>query len=106
MNLACISLTAPCLFYFLLHSIRKIDNNEQKQQVNTTRYTNPCYDQIEKIMNAMEVAQFKIQPLYKYVKEADECYEQADLEEKKRGKGGTLYHLNKYLDRKKFKKQK
>lgn len=70
------------------------------------RYTNPCFDKIEKITNAMEVANFKIQPLYKYVQEADECYEQADIEEKKRGQGGTLYHLNKYLDRKKFKKQK
>jgi len=57
-------------------------------------------------MNAIELADYKIQPLYKYVKEADECYEKVDLEEKKRGKGGTLYHLNKYLDRQKFKKQK
>jgi len=57
-------------------------------------------------MNAMETANYKIQPLYKYVKEAETCYEQAELEEKKKGKASTLYHLSKYLDRQKFKKQK
>ena len=53
----------------------------------------------------METANFKIQPLYKYVKEAEECYAKAEFEEKKKGKASTLYHLSKYLDREKFKKQ-
>lgn len=54
----------------------------------------------------MEVAKFQISPLYKYVLEADECYRKANLEEKKKGKGGTLFYLSKYLDREKFKKKK
>lgn len=56
-------------------------------------------------MNAMEVADYQIRPLYKYVKEAEECYAKTDMEEKKKGQASTMYYLSKYLDRQKFKKQ-
>jgi hypothetical protein len=60
---------------------------------------------LERLTNALPAAQYKIQgPIYKYVKEAEECYKNADFEEKKKGKASTLYHLTKYLDRQKFKK--
>jgi hypothetical protein len=49
---------------------------------------------------------YNIQPFYKYVKEAEECYKQAEYEEKKKGKASTLFFLTKYLDRQKFQKYK
>ncbi|CAB9505388.1 expressed unknown protein [Seminavis robusta] len=71
-----------------------------------SRYQNPCFDKIERLLDAMErTGTYNIQPLYKYVKEAEECYQQADIEEKKKGKASTTYFLTQYLDRKKFKKE-
>jgi len=69
------------------------------------KYQNPCYEQVERLASALPAAGYKINgPIYKYVQEADECYAKADIEEKKKGKATTLYHLTKHLDRKKFKK--
>jgi hypothetical protein len=70
-----------------------------------TSYQNPCFEHIEKIMNALETADYKIRPLYKFVKAAEDCYAEADVEEKKKGKASTAYYLTKYLDRHKFKKK-
>lgn len=47
-------------------------------------------------LNALEASNYQIAPLYKYVKEADKCMEQAKVEKNKR-KASTLYHLTKYL---------
>ena len=55
-----------------------------------------------RVLNALEAAKFEIAPLYKYVKEAEKCFEQAKAE-KKRGKASTLYHLSKYLVQDKIK---
>jgi hypothetical protein len=49
-----------------------------------------------KILNALEAADYEIAPLYKYVRQAEDCFEKAKLE-KQRGKASTLYHLSKYL---------
>lgn len=51
-------------------------------------------------LNALEASNYEAAPLYKYLKEADKCFEQARLE-KKKGKASTLYHLTKYLEQKK-----
>lgn len=59
-----------------------------------------CHDETMKILNALEASNFESAPLYKYVKEADKCFEKARAE-KKRGKASTLYHLTKYLQQKK-----
>jgi len=55
-----------------------------------------------KVLNGLEAANYDIVPLYKYVKEADACFENA-RKERKRGKASTLYHLSKYLVRDKNK---
>jgi hypothetical protein len=55
-----------------------------------------------KVLNALEAAKWKSAPLYKYVLEADACFEAAK-EEKKRGKASTLYYLSQYLVQNKFK---
>ena len=56
-------------------------------------------------MNGLEAADYEIAPLYKYVKEAELCFQKA-AEEKRRGKASTLYHLSKYLVQDKNKKSK
>lgn len=53
----------------------------------------------------METANFQIRPLYRFVKEAEDCYAKADYEEKRKGEASTAYYLTKYLDRQKFKKK-
>lgn len=59
-----------------------------------------------KLINALEASDGKINgPVYKYVKEADECYKRANLAQKKSGQAGTLYYLSQYLDVDKFKKK-
>mmetsp|Transcript_4375 Transcript_4375/g.7842 ORF Transcript_4375/g.7842 Transcript_4375/m.7842 type:complete len:90 (-) Transcript_4375:123-392(-) len=62
----------------------------------------PCHDETMKVLNALEAAKWKSAPLYKYVLEADACFEAAK-EEKKRGKASTLYYLSQYLVQNKFK---
>ena len=49
-----------------------------------------------KVLNALQAANFETAPIYKYVMEADKCFEKAAAE-KKKGKGSTLYYLSKYL---------
>jgi hypothetical protein len=53
----------------------------------------------------MEAADYNIRPLYKYVKDLEECYNTADIDERKKGRGSTLYYLRQYLDQKKFKQK-
>lgn len=55
-----------------------------------------------KVLNALKAADYTDAPLYKYVKEAEQCIENAKAE-KKRGKASTLYHLSKFLVRGKHK---
>mmetsp|Transcript_2701 Transcript_2701/g.2979 ORF Transcript_2701/g.2979 Transcript_2701/m.2979 type:complete len:99 (+) Transcript_2701:104-400(+) len=67
------------------------------------RRGNPvCHDETMKILNGLEAANFDCAPLYKYVKEANVCFDKARTE-MKRGKATTLYHLSKYLKRDKTK---
>ena len=51
----------------------------------------------------MEAADYNIRPIYKYVKELEECYKKADIEDQKKGKASTLYYLSQYLDQQKNK---
>lgn len=66
--------------------------------------TNPCSDKLMKLVNALEASEGKMNgPVYKYVKDVEECYKMANLEERKSGRAGTLYYLSQYLDVNKFK---
>lgn len=65
---------------------------------------NPCYTEVERITNAMEAADYDIRPLWKYVKDLEDCYDRNDKEDKK-GRASTLYYLSQYLDRQKTKKK-
>ena len=57
-----------------------------------------------KLVNALEASEGKINgPVYKYVKDVEECYKTANMEEKRSGRAGTLYYLSQYLDLNKFK---
>lgn len=59
-----------------------------------------------KLFNALEASEGKMNgPVYKYVKDVEECYKQASMEQKKSGQAGTLYYLSKYLDVNKFKQK-
>ena len=49
-------------------------------------------------LNALEASNFEAAPLYKYVKEANDCLERAKMERKHK-KDSTLYHLTQYLVR-------
>jgi len=60
---------------------------------------------VEKILNAFEAADYNIRPLYKYVKDLEECYEKHDREDRTKGRASTLYYLSQYLDRQKNKKK-
>eukprot|EP00529_Nitzschia_sp_RCC80_P034507 CAMPEP_0113470996 /NCGR_PEP_ID=MMETSP0014_2-20120614/16744_1 /TAXON_ID=2857 /ORGANISM="Nitzschia sp." /LENGTH=104 /DNA_ID=CAMNT_0000363605 /DNA_START=27 /DNA_END=341 /DNA_ORIENTATION=+ /assembly_acc=CAM_ASM_000159 len=68
---------------------------------------NPCADSLMKLMNALEASGGKMNgPVYKYVKDVEECYERAQEEKASRkSKAGTLYYLSQYLDIQKFKKK-
>ena len=44
-------------------------------------------------------------PVYKYVKDVEECCRKANTEQQRSGKAGTLYYLSQYLDLDKFKKK-
>jgi hypothetical protein len=73
-------------------------------QKSSARKLNPCAAQVEKITNALEAANYNIRPLYRYVKELEECYDRQDaLQVNKKGKASTLYYLSQYLDRQKCK---
>mmetsp|Transcript_35873 Transcript_35873/g.55800 ORF Transcript_35873/g.55800 Transcript_35873/m.55800 type:complete len:94 (-) Transcript_35873:58-339(-) len=67
---------------------------------------NPCSDKMMRLMDALEAAQGKINgPVYKYVKEVEQCLQQAKTAQQKTGSAGTLYYLSQYLDVGKFKKK-
>ena len=67
---------------------------------------NPCQDKLMKLANALQASEGKINgPVYKYVKEVEECYRLANIERSKKGRAGTLFYLSKYLDLGKFKKK-
>mmetsp|Transcript_27740 Transcript_27740/g.34298 ORF Transcript_27740/g.34298 Transcript_27740/m.34298 type:complete len:89 (+) Transcript_27740:104-370(+) len=68
------------------------------------RGTPVCHNETMKILNALEASNYEVAPLYKYVQEADKCFELAKMEKKKR-KASTLYHLTKYLVQDKNKKK-
>lgn len=68
--------------------------------------SNPCTDKLMKLINALEASEGKINgPVYKYVKDVEECYKVAGIEEKKSGQAGTSYYLSQYLDLNKFKQK-
>lgn len=59
-----------------------------------------------KLINALEASEGKINgPVYKYVKDVEECYRLAGIEQRKSGQAGTLYYLSQYLDVNKFKQK-
>ena len=67
---------------------------------------NPCADVMMKLINAMEASGGKINgPVYKYVKDVEECVKTAKNEQQRSGKAGTLYYLSQYLDLDKFKQK-
>ena len=67
---------------------------------------NPCSDKMMRLLDAMEASNGKINgPVYKYVKEVEQCLQNARNERKKTGSAGTLYYLSQYLDVGKFKKK-
>mmetsp|Transcript_9558 Transcript_9558/g.28695 ORF Transcript_9558/g.28695 Transcript_9558/m.28695 type:complete len:91 (+) Transcript_9558:160-432(+) len=63
-----------------------------------------CHNETMKVLNALQAANWEIAPIYKYVKDYDDCIERAQ-EERKKGKASTLYHLSKYLVLSKNKKK-
>jgi hypothetical protein len=66
------------------------------------RSTNPCIQEVERVTNAMEAAEYNVRPIHKYVKDMEDCYRRAD-EEHHKSKASTLYYLSQYLDQKKNK---
>jgi len=53
----------------------------------------------------MEAADYNVRPLYKYIKEMENCYKNTSMEDSKKGKASTLYYLSQYLDRQKNKRK-
>merc|ERR1711907_29067 len=67
---------------------------------------NPCADVMMRLIDALEVSGGRINgPVYKYVKDVEECCKRADSDRLRSGKAGTLYYLSQYLDLQKFKKK-
>lgn len=66
---------------------------------------NPCGLQMERILNSFEAVDFQIRPIYKYVKELEDCIKSNLAEYKKKGRASTLYYLNRYVDQKKHKQK-
>jgi len=66
---------------------------------------NPCADNMMRLINALEASGGRINgPVYKYVKDVEECCKKADMDQaQKKQKAGTLYYLSQYLDPQKFK---
>jgi hypothetical protein len=52
----------------------------------------------------MEAANYNIRPLWKYVRDMQECYEKHNIEDRKT-RASTLYYLSQYLDRQKNKQK-
>jgi hypothetical protein len=73
-------------------------------QKGNARSMNPCLQEVDRVTNAMEAAEYNVRPIWKYVKDMEDCYRKAD-EEHHKGKASTLYYLSQYLDRQKNKKK-
>ena len=59
-----------------------------------------------RLIEAMEKSEGKMNgPVYKYVKDVENCLKQAREEQSKTRSAGTLYYLSQYLDVGKFKKK-
>jgi hypothetical protein len=59
-----------------------------------------------RLIDTLEAAEGKMNgPVYKYVKEVEQCLKQAQTEQKRTGSPGTLYYISQYLDVGKFKKK-
>eukprot|EP00543_Licmophora_paradoxa_P001131 CAMPEP_0202449484 /NCGR_PEP_ID=MMETSP1360-20130828/8215_1 /ASSEMBLY_ACC=CAM_ASM_000848 /TAXON_ID=515479 /ORGANISM="Licmophora paradoxa, Strain CCMP2313" /LENGTH=80 /DNA_ID=CAMNT_0049067423 /DNA_START=117 /DNA_END=359 /DNA_ORIENTATION=- len=68
------------------------------------KFTPICVEESTKVMDALQAADYHIQPIYKYILEADECFDRT-RREKKKPKATTLYHLSKYVDQRKNKQK-
>jgi len=67
---------------------------------------NPCADVMMRLINALEASDGRINgPVYKFVKDVEECCNKANSEKQRSSKAGTLYYLSQYLDLQKFKKK-
>jgi len=66
------------------------------------RENNPCYLLLEKVINAMEAADYNYRPLSKYMRDFEKCVEEQKKEGSK-SKPGTMFYLNQYLDQQKHK---
>ncbi len=65
---------------------------------------NPCLQEVDRVTNAMEAAEYNVRPIWKYVKDMEDCYRKSD-EEHHKSKASTLYYLSQYLDQQKNKKK-
>ena len=66
---------------------------------------NPCKPQIDRVMNAMEAADYNLRPIYKYIQEMEKCFKEVQAEANKRGRASTIYHLKRYVDQQKHKQK-
>lgn len=98
-RIACYAIGRFQYDFDLLSSIRHLCHTTKTTQ--KPRKGNPvCHDETMKILNALPAANFEVSPIYKYVKDYDDCMARVEAERKK-GKASTLYHLSKYLVQKK-----
>lgn len=65
----------------------------------------PWSDNVDKILNAMEAANYNIKPLYKYVKATEDMIINYKKEDSKKGRASTQYYLSQYLDQQKNKRK-
>ena len=65
----------------------------------------PCAPFLEKILNAMEAADYNIRPLHKFVKEYESCRERRAAEHRGDSRAAAMYHLSQHLDQQKHKRK-
>ncbi|KAL7572033.1 hypothetical protein ACA910_001686 [Epithemia clementina (nom. ined.)] len=66
----------------------------------------PCSKQIERVLAGLKATNGMIGPIYKYVKDMEECIcYYRYLKTKKHGKATPMFYLSKYLDQQKFKRK-
>jgi hypothetical protein len=75
-----------------------------KLQTSSKKQRNPCHKLLTLVTNALPAADYSIRPLYKYVKDLEECYNK-EYEKSKVAQASTLYYLSQYMDRQKNKKK-
>jgi hypothetical protein len=66
------------------------------------RQLNPCAEKLEKVLNSMEAANYSIRPIWKLVRELDQCLADNKYDPTKEKKS-TMFYLNQYLDQQKHK---